>query len=83
MSTASITKVTRKFQITVPKEIRDSLSIHQGDYLAVITNGDELILKKLELPEWDEIFEKGERSASEKEITREQIIEAVRKERKG
>ncbi len=83
MSTASITKVTRKFQITVPKEIRDSLSIHQGDYLAVITNGDELILKKLELPEWDEIFEKGERSASEKGITREQIIEAVRKERKG
>lgn len=83
MSTASITKVTRKFQITVPKEIRDSLSIHQGDYLAVIINGDELILKKLELPEWDEIFEKGERSASEKGITREQIIEAVRKERKG
>ncbi len=83
MSTASITKVTRKFQITVPKEIRESLSIHQGDYLAVITNGDELILKKLELPEWDEIFEKGEKSASEKGITREQIIEAVRKERKG
>jgi len=83
MSTASITKVTRKFQITVPKEIRESLSIHQGDYLAVITNGDELILKKLELPEWDEIFEKVEKSASEKGITREQIIEAVRKERKG
>ena len=83
MSTASIPKVTRKFQITVPKEIRESLSIHQGDYLAVITNGDELILKKLELPEWDEIFEKGEKSASEKGITREQIIEAVRKERKG
>ncbi len=83
MSTASITKVTRKFQITVPKEIRESLSIHQGDYLAVITNGDELILKKLELPEWDEIFEKGEKSASEKGITRDQIIEAVRKERKG
>ncbi len=83
MSTASITKVTRKYQITVPKEVRESLSIQEGDYLAVITNGDELIVKKLELPEWDEIFEKGEKSAKEKGLTKEDIIEAVREERRA
>ena len=81
MSKASITKVTRKYQITVPKEIRESLSIREGDYLAVIPHGDELIVKKLELPEWDEIFEKGEKSAEEKGFTKEDIIEAVREER--
>ncbi len=83
MSTASITKVTRKFQITVPKEVRESMSIHEGDHLAVITNGDEMIIKKLELPEWDEIFDKGEKSAEEKGITKEDIIKAVREERRG
>lgn len=83
MSAASITKVTRKFQITVPKDVRETLSIHEGDYIAVITNGDEIVLKKLELPDWDEVFEKGEKSAEEKGLTKEEIIEAVRKERKG
>jgi hypothetical protein len=55
----------------------------KGDHLAVITNGDEMIIKKLELPEWDEIFEKGEKSAEEKGITKEDIIKAVREERSG
>ena len=82
MYTASITKVTRKFQITVPKEVREPMSIHEGDHLAVITNGDEMIIKKLELPEWDEIFEKGEKSAEEKGITKEDIIKAVREEKR-
>lgn len=77
-----MSKVTRKHQITVPKEIRDSMSIEEGDYLALITNGEELILKKLELPSWDEVYKKGERSAEEKEITKEEIIKAVREERK-
>lgn len=82
MSKASITKVTRKHQITVPKEIREALSIQEGDYLAVIPHGDELIVKKLEIPEWDEIFEKGEKSAEEKGLTKEDIIKAVRDERR-
>lgn len=77
-----MSKVTRKHQITVPKEIRESMSIEEGDYLALITNGEELILKKLELPSWDEVYKKGERSAEEKEITKEEIIKAVREERK-
>ncbi|MFW6196887.1 MAG: AbrB/MazE/SpoVT family DNA-binding domain-containing protein [Thermoplasmatota archaeon] len=82
LSKAAVSKVTRKHQITVPKEIRESMSIKEGDYLALITNGEELILKKLELPSWDEVYKKGEISAEEKEITKEEIIKAVREERK-
>jgi len=83
MGEITVTKVTRKFQITVPKETRKICSIEEGDYLAVIPNGDEIILKKIELPTWDEIFEKGESSARKKKITRKKIIEAVQKERKA
>ena len=83
MSEITITKVTRKFQITVPKETRKICSIEEGDYLAVIPNGDEIILKKIELPTWDEIFEAGEKSAQKKKITRKKIIDAIQKERKA
>jgi len=46
----SIVKVTRKGQITLPKEIRDKLSIKEGDYLEVTLQGDKIIIKKLEYP---------------------------------
>ena len=82
MGEITVTKVTRKFQITVPKEARKICSIEEGDYLAVIPNGDEIILKKIELPTWDEIFKAGESSARKKKITRKKIIDAIQKERK-
>jgi len=81
MSEVAITKVTRKFQITVPKKIRDALAIKEGDYLAAIVNGDEIVLKKIEMPTWEEIFRWGEESAKKKRITRKKIMEAVREER--
>ena len=81
MTEVEVTKVTRKYQITVPKEARDALDISEGDYLAVIANGDELILKKISVPTWEEIFEAGERSAKEKKITREKVLKASRRVR--
>lgn len=38
ISTASITKVKRKFHITVPKKVREAMSIHGADQLTVITD---------------------------------------------
>jgi len=46
----SIVKVTRKGQITLPKEIRDKLSIREGDYLEITLQGDKIIIKKVEPP---------------------------------
>ncbi len=46
----SIVKVTRKGQITLPKEIRDKLSIREGDYLEITLQGDKIIIKKVEHP---------------------------------
>ena len=45
-----IVKVTRKGQITLPKEIRDKLSIKEGDYLEVVLQGDRIVLRRLEYP---------------------------------
>ena len=83
MNDIVITRVTRKFQITVPKKVREALSIKGGDYLAAIISGDEIILKKIEMPSWEEIFKEGEKSRKKKNITRGKIREAVREERGG
>ena len=40
------TKVTRRFQVTVPNEARKKLGIKEGDILAVYVEGQKIILKK-------------------------------------
>lgn len=40
----SIAKVTRKGQITIPKDVRDTLGIGQSDYVVVVVDGDKAIL---------------------------------------
>jgi|Deesub1362A_J573_1020465.scaffolds.fasta_scaffold12631_1 AbrB family looped-hinge helix DNA binding protein len=45
-------KVTRNYQITIPKDIRKKLGIEVGDVLRVEVEGDRVLLKKgdVELP---------------------------------
>jgi AbrB family looped-hinge helix DNA binding protein len=40
-----LAKVTSKCQITIPKEIRDSLGISPSDYVIVVVDGDKAILR--------------------------------------
>jgi len=40
----SLTRVTRKGQITIPKHVRESLGIAQSDYVIVVVDGDKAIL---------------------------------------
>ena len=42
------TKVTRKGQITIPKEIRDELSIKESDNLEVKVVGNSIVMERLE-----------------------------------
>ncbi len=44
-------KVTRKYQITIPAEIRKQLNIKEGEYLKVELQGNRIILTKANI-EW-------------------------------
>jgi AbrB family looped-hinge helix DNA binding protein len=41
----SKTKVTRKYQITIPKNIREALRINIGDTLKIKVEGNKIILE--------------------------------------
>lgn len=46
--------VSSKGQIVLPAPVRKALSIAEGEKLVAYSNGDTILLKKLELPKEDE-----------------------------
>lgn len=40
-------KVTRKRQVTIPKEIGEKLGIEEGDYLKVRLEGNKIVMEKV------------------------------------
>ena len=42
------TKVSHKFQVVIPKEIRELLGISKGDILQVYEKDNEIVMKKAE-----------------------------------
>ena len=51
----SITKVTRNYQITVPRDIREQAKISEGDKLVVTMENDEIKIKKFD----EDVFKKA------------------------
>jgi antitoxin MazE len=67
----AMTKVTRNFQVSIPKEIRDRLRIEQGDYVDVTVRDGEIVMVPKKLVDadqawfWTPEWQKGEREAVE------------------
>jgi AbrB family looped-hinge helix DNA binding protein len=74
----SLVKVTRKGQVTIPQNTRERLGIREGDYLVTTEINGIVVLRKVSLPTWDELFAYGEKYAAEKEITQEDVLRAIR-----
>ena len=79
----SLVKVTRKGQVTIPQETRERLGIRKGDYLVATEVKDLVILRKMALPSWDELFDYGEKFAVERGITRDDVLKAIGNIRRG
>jgi AbrB family looped-hinge helix DNA binding protein len=46
MDSLGTSKVTRKFQATVPKTVRELLGLGNGDLLVFVRRENEIVLKK-------------------------------------
>lgn len=71
MKTATLTKVTRNGQMTLPAAARRALHIEEGDYIEVRVNEDSLVLTPKKLIDksqsyfWSPEWQAAEREASE------------------
>ena len=43
----SVGKITSKGQVTIPKEIRETLNLIEGDRLIFLVEGDKVVLRKV------------------------------------
>ncbi len=52
----AVSKVTRNYQVTVPREIRERVGIKEGDTLLFTVEGQDVILKKVNKELLDKSF---------------------------
>ena len=52
----SITKVTRNYQITVPRDIREQARIQEGDKLVITMENNEIKMKKFDEDSFKKAF---------------------------
>lgn len=44
----AVSRVTRNYQVTVPREIRELAGIRVGDMVLFVREGDEVVLKRID-----------------------------------
>ena len=52
----AVSKVTRNYQVTVPREIRERTGIKEGDTLLFTVEGEEVILRRVNKELLDKSF---------------------------
>ena len=64
-----ILQIRKKFQITLPRSIRERLALEEGDYVAAEVRDDEIVLRPKRLVDkrqawfWSREWQAGEREA--------------------
>ena len=75
-----VTSVSTKGQVVLPKSIRDSLTLQTGTKLLVISDGQSIVLKPIEMPDISEfqgLMEAASSWAAEVGMTEEDISSAI------
>ncbi|MBI2912586.1 MAG: AbrB/MazE/SpoVT family DNA-binding domain-containing protein [Chloroflexi bacterium] len=66
-----LTKVTRNFQVSIPKEIRERLRLQEGDFIEVSERDGQIVMVPKKLIDadqawfWSAEWQKGEREVDE------------------
>ncbi len=72
---SGIVKVTRNFQVTIPVDVRNKLKLKEGDYVKIIYDENEKVIKIIPLKRKKRIVIRLGRKITVEEIER--IIEDV------
>ena len=75
-----VTSVSTKGQVVLPKSIRDSLTLQSGTKLLVVSDGQSIVLKPIEMPdisEFRKLMEAASSWADEVGMTEDNISSAI------
>ena len=82
---AEITKMSSRGQVVVPRALRETLKVSEGDTFAVFAAEDMIILKKIGVPTAEEAFEKlhawGQEFAKKKRLSSKDVVARIHKGR--
>lgn len=84
--TMQVVSVSSKGQIAIPVNYRKALSIKEGSQLVIFSDGENIILKPVELPSEDKLsiaLEKAREFAVKEGLTDEDIKTAIQESRKA
>ena len=79
------TKLSSKGQIVIPKKIREKLHLEDGTPFAVVEQGEEIIIKKIKMPEiksWNEIARPFREAAKKSGFTKEDLDRIIKEVRR-
>jgi AbrB family looped-hinge helix DNA binding protein len=78
MGNIFVSKVTAAGQISIPKELRESMDLNEAERVTIEPMGDALLVKRIK-PYREEILKDLRAFAKAKGITRKDVEKAVRK----
>lgn len=84
--TIQIVSVSSKGQIAIPVNYRKALAIKEGSQLVIYSDGENIILKPIELPAEDKLLaalEKAREYAEKEGLTEDDIKTAIKESRKA
>ena len=84
MSEITITKLSSKGQIVIPKKLRKLLGLKTGEVFALFGENDTIILKKLSIPstkEFDDLLKWGSEYAKKNNISKKDVLKAIKETR--
>lgn len=80
------TKLSSKGQVVIPLNIRKHFSLKEGTPLAIVTQDDTILLKKMEIPKiktWKEVAMPFREAAKKSKFTKEELDNLIREARKS
>ncbi len=86
MNTVDITSLSSKGQIVIPRAIRNALKITTGDKFAVISDGENILLRPVEKPDLEsfrKLITASRKYAREAGLKKADINKAITKARGG
>ena len=81
MSEVTITRLSSKGQIVIPKDLRELLGFKPGEFFAMYGENETIVLKKIDIPsdqDFKDLLQWGSDFAKDKKIKKSDVLKAIK-----